>query len=103
MLENAVYSILSPEGYASILWKDSSRAQEAAEKMKLTADDLYDLNVIDKVIKESDLFEQISENLRSEIVNITQELNKLTEEQLVEQRYQKFRQMGDYKKYREDL
>ena len=52
MLENAIYSILSPEGYASILWKDSSRAKEAAEKMKLTANDLYDLKVIDKIIKE---------------------------------------------------
>ena len=52
MLENAIYSILSPEGYASILWKDSSRSKEAAEKMKLTAKDLYDLGIIDKIIKE---------------------------------------------------
>lgn len=52
MLENAVYSILSPEGYASILWKDSSKAKEAAEIMKMTAKDLYELKVIDKVIKE---------------------------------------------------
>ena len=53
MLENAVYSILSPEGYASILWKDSSRAKEAAEVMKLTANDLYELKIIDKIIKKS--------------------------------------------------
>ena len=52
MLENAIYSILSPEGYASILWKDSSRAEEAAEKMKLTAEDLLELGVIDEVLKE---------------------------------------------------
>ena len=52
MLENAIYSILSPEGFSSILWKDASRAKEAAEKMKLTATDLYKLNVIDKIIKE---------------------------------------------------
>ena len=51
MLENAIYSILSPEGYSSILWKDSSRYKEAAEKMKLTAKDLYELEVIDKIIK----------------------------------------------------
>ena len=51
MLENAIYSILSPEGYASILWKDASRAKEAAEVMKLTAKDLYELKVIDKMIK----------------------------------------------------
>lgn len=52
MLENAIYSILSPEGYSSILWKDPSRYKEAAEKMKLTAKDLYELNVIDKIIPE---------------------------------------------------
>ena len=55
MLENAIYSILSPEGYSSILWKDSSRYKEAAEKMKLTAKDLYDLKVIDTIIKEEKL------------------------------------------------
>ena len=52
MLENAIYSILSPEGYSSILWKDSSRFKEAAEKMKLTAKDLYEMKIIDKIIKE---------------------------------------------------
>lgn len=52
MLENAVYSILSPEGYASILWKDASKAKEASEVMKMTAKDLYDFKVIDKIIKE---------------------------------------------------
>ena len=102
MLENAIYSILSPEGYASILWKDSSRAQEAAEKMKLTAKDLYDLKVIDKIIKEpNDNLEKVSENMKKEIIKITKELNTMTLEQLVEQRYQKFRQMGEYKKFKE--
>ena len=57
MLENAIYSILSPEGYSSILWKDPSRAKEAAEKMRLTAEDLYDLKVIDKIIKELETLE----------------------------------------------
>ena len=52
MLENAIYSILSPEGYASIVWKDGSKAQEGAQEMKLTAQDLYDLQVIDKIIKD---------------------------------------------------
>ncbi len=52
MLENAIYSILSPEGFSSIMWKDSSRVEEAAEKMKLTAKDLLELKVIDKIIKE---------------------------------------------------
>jgi acetyl-CoA carboxylase alpha subunit len=101
MLENAIYSILSPEGYASILWKDSSRIEEAAEKMKLTAKDLYDLNVIDKIIKEpsGDLeksFETVCKNLKKEITNIINEMSTLDSEQLVEERYKKFRNMGEY-------
>lgn len=97
MLENAIYSILSPEGYASILWKDSSRAQEAAEKMKLTAQDLYDLKIIDKIISEQDGFETIVENMRKEILNEVSELSKIPRTELVEQRYSKFRQIGEYK------
>lgn len=58
MLENSIYSILSPEGYASILWKDSSRAKEAASVMKMTAKDLYKFEVIDKIIKERRAEEQ---------------------------------------------
>ena len=97
MLENAIYSILSPEGYASILWKDSSRAKEAAEKMKLTAKDLYELKVIDKIIKEpKNDFEKLVKNLKKEITTLTKELNMLSKEEIVEQRYQKFRQMGEY-------
>ncbi len=98
MLENAIYSILSPEGYASILWKDSSRAEEAAEKMKLTAKDLYDLKVIDKIIKEpQDDFEKLIKNIKKEIVSQTKELKELSPEELQEQRYQKYRQMGEFK------
>lgn len=98
MLENAIYSILSPEGYASILWKDSSRTKEAAEKMKLTAKDLYDLKVIDKIIKEpEDDFEKLSRNIKREITNAIKEMNNMTKEEVVEQRYQKFRKMGEYK------
>ena len=52
MMENSIYSILSPEGFASILWKDSKKAKEAAEIMKLTAADLYELGIIEKVIPE---------------------------------------------------
>lgn len=98
MLENAVYSILSPEGYASILWKDSSRAEEAAEKMKLTANDLLELSVIDEVIKEPkgnaklDI-EKMSSILKNKISEITKELQKLEVDNLIEKRYQKFRNM----------
>lgn len=96
MLENSIYSILSPEGYASILWKDSSRAKEAADVMRLTAKDLYDLKVIDKIIKETDGFEQIADRLKREIVKNVKEMQKQTKEEIAEQRYQKFRNMGEY-------
>ena len=99
MLENAVYSILSPEGYASILWKDASRAEEAAEKMKLTAKDLYELKVIDKIIeelKDGEDFDLLAETLKNEIVFNINDLNNLTKEKIVEDRYQKFRKMGEY-------
>lgn len=98
MLENAVYSILSPEGYASILWKDSSRAEEAAEKMKLTAKDLLKLGVIDEVLKEpngnakTDI-EKMSEIMKKRIVAITKDLQKLDKDELIENRYQKFKNM----------
>lgn len=98
MLENAIYSILSPEGYASILWKDSSKAKEAAEKMKLTAKDLLDLGIIDEIIKEpngnakTDI-EKMSEKMKKKIVSITKELKQLDINELIENRYQKFRNM----------
>lgn len=98
MLENAVYSILSPEGYASILWKDSSRAEEAAEKMKLTAKDLLDLGIIDEVLKEpngnakSDI-QKMSETIKKKITALTKELQKIDVDELIENRYQKFRIM----------
>ena len=99
MLENSIYSILSPEGYASILWKDSSRAEEAAGKMKLTAKDLYELKVIDKIIEEpKDDFGKLAKNLKEEIIKNINDLNKLSKEEIVEDRYQKFRNMGEFKK-----
>ena len=96
MLENAIYSILSPEGFASILWKDSSRAQEAAEKMKLTAQDLYKLGVIDKIIKENkdnsgESFKKTAKDLKKNIESVILEMSKMTKEQIVEDRYNKFR------------
>ena len=101
MLENAIYSILSPEGYSSILWKDSSRYKEAAEKMKLTANDLYEMKVIDKIIEESEddkekCFKKVSEELRKEIKNVILEMKNKTEEEIVEERYIKFRNMGEF-------
>ena len=102
MLENAIYSILSPEGYASILWKDSSRAKGAAEVMKLTAKDLKELKVIDKIIKEpegdeQESFNTISENLKKEILKTIKEYSKKSPEEIKEDRYQKIRNIGEYK------
>ena len=101
MLENAIYSILSPEGYSSILWKDSSRYKEAAEKMKLTAKDLHELNVIDKIIPEKneiseENFSKTSEILKKEISKEIKKLNKMTSEQIVEERYKKFRNITSF-------
>ena len=104
MLENSVYSILSPEGYASILWKDASRAKEAAEKMKLTAEDLYNFNVIDEIIKEplggaeKDI-NFVSNSIKDSILNNLEILNKLSGKELIENRYQKFRKIGEYQRY----
>ena len=97
MLENAVYSVLSPEGFASILWKDSSRAQEAAEVMKLTARDLLDLGVADQIIPEplggahqdpQAVFQAVDRALLENL----QPLLKLRDP--AAHRYQKFREMG---------
>lgn len=101
MLENAVYSILSPEGYSSILWKDSSRYEEAAEKMKLTAKDLYDMKVIEKIIKEpievdEKEFIKISENIKKEIEKEITKMKKMTKEEIVQKRYEKFRNINGF-------
>ena len=101
MMENAIYSILSPEGYSSILWKDSSRYKEAAEKMKLTAKDLYKLKVIDGIIKEPILIDEneflkITENIKNEIEKEIKVFEKLTCEEIVENRYNKFRNISAF-------
>ena len=105
MLENAIYSILSPEGYSSILWKDSSRFKEAADRMKLTANDLYDMGIIETVIKESienytiekELFKNITGKIKQEIQTTVQELKSKTNDDIVEERYQKFRKISGFK------
>lgn len=102
MMEHAIYSILSPEGYSSILWKDSTRYKEAAEKMKLTAKDLYDLKIIDNIIKEpikyeENTFKDITAEIKKLIINDINEIKKLNKEKLVEQRYKKFRNISGYK------
>lgn len=102
MMEHAIYSILSPEGYSSILWKDSTRYKEAAEKMKLTAKDLYDLKIIDNIIEEpikyeENTFKDVTTEIKKLIINDINEMKKLNKEKLVEQRYKKFRNISGFK------
>ncbi len=98
MLENSVYSILSPEGFASILWKDSSKAKEAAEVMKLTAKDLYKLGIVEKVFDEPQDFKaenliQVTESMESEIVRFLAEYMTKSHQELSSHRYMRFRRM----------
>ena len=98
MLENAIYSILSPEGFASILYKDASKAKEAAQNMKITAQDLKKLGVIDDIIKEpkggaQEDFEKVIKDLKQYILKNIKQLQKCTEEKLLQQRYEKFRKI----------
>lgn len=101
MLEYAVYSVLSPEGFAAILWKDSTKAKEAAEVMKITAQDLKNFNIIDEIIPEplggahKDM-DQISQEIKHYITTGLNELKVKSIEELLQGRYDKFRQMGEY-------
>ncbi len=95
MMENAIYSVLSPEGFASILWKDSKRAQEAAEVMRITAGDLLKLRIIDKVIPErepacADNLKEIAWYMEEKICGFLEEYGKLGSEELQKQRYERF-------------
>ncbi len=99
MLENAIYSILSPEGFASILYKDSSKSSEAAEKMKITSKELKKLGVIDNIVKEPEAgaqedFETVCQNLKDIVKKYIKELSNKTQDELIEQRYEKYRKIG---------
>ena len=92
MLENTIYSILSPEGFATILWKDGSRAEEAAELMKITSSEPLNMGIIDKIIPERGYFtSEILEAVKTAIVDELKELSQLSTEDLLEARYQRFR------------
>ena len=96
MLENTMYSVLSPEGFASILWKDSSRSDEVAKVMKLTPDDLFSLDVIDKIVMETRRkvarkSDDVMLELKRELSAKLKELKQLTPAELVEQRQKRFR------------
>lgn len=102
VLENAYYSVISPEGCAAILWKENSKTPDAAQALKLTARDLYELKLIDGVIPEPlggahRNFEQTAENVRQVINEALGGLKKLSKKELLERRYAKFRKMGIYR------
>ena len=96
ILENAIYSVLSPEGFASILWKDSKRAAEAAEVMKLTADDLKRLGVVEQVITEPEEFtaetmDPVAMELEVQIMDFLEKYTVMDPESLTGRRYKRFR------------
>ncbi len=96
MLENSIYSILSPEGFASILWKDSNRAADAAQVMKITAADLKDLGVIEEIIHEEvpasmETLSGLCQDLDEKIRRFLNRYGSMTEEELTENRYNRFR------------
>ena len=98
MLENSVYSILSPEGFASILWKDSKKAKEAAEVMKLTARDLYKAGIVEKVIPEPAHYtvlnlEEVTDRLSEGMDRFLETYESMSAEELTQRRYERFRRM----------
>jgi acetyl-CoA carboxylase carboxyl transferase subunit alpha len=92
MLENAVYSVISPEGCAGILWRDGSKAAEAAEALKITAADLLKLGAVDAVVPEKNLMA----GLKKLIVATVKELKKLSVDELLDRRYAKLTAMGRF-------
>lgn len=98
MLENSIYSILSPEGFASILWKDSSKAKEAAEVMKLTAENLKSQGIVERVFAEPETY--TVQNMNSVIMQINEAIEEflmrygsMSEQELIRHRYERFRNM----------
>ena len=99
MLENAVYSVISPRGFASILWKDASRESEAAELMKITADDLLRFGICERIIDEPDGGAQsdpslMAENISDYLSEVIPRLSRSSTDELLKRRYEKFRKVG---------
>ena len=101
MLEHAYYTVISPEGCASILWRDAARFADAAEALKITSKDLLEFNIIDEEIKEPlggahTNHQETADNMKKSILKALEELSKLSIEKLREERYAKFRAMGRF-------
>ena len=97
ILENAVYSVISPEGCASILWKESTpeNVAKAADCLHITAQDMKNFGVAEKVIREDfDHFDKMCAGIKLRLVDMIEEFSGMTEDEIVEQRYQRFRKFG---------
>jgi len=103
MLENAIYSVISPEGCAAILWKNQEKVEEAAKALRLTSQDLFNLGLIDEIIPEprggahKDP-EQTALNIKERIIKHLEELKIVSPEEVVKKRYKKYREMGKFKR-----
>lgn len=101
MLENAVYSVISPRGCASILWKDASREKDAANTLKITAEDMIEFGVAESIIKEPsggahNNFEIMAENISNYLEKTIKKLSQESIANLLENRYNKFRKIGEF-------
>ena len=99
MFENAVYSVLSPEGFASILFKDTIKVEDAAQMMKMTSHDLHEYGIVDEIIKEPAggirfISDEFIKELKSKLIAKINELQKMKKEELLENRYQKYRKIS---------
>jgi acetyl-CoA carboxylase carboxyl transferase subunit alpha len=99
MLENAVYSVISPEGCATILWKDNGKVSEAADALKITAQDMLDFKVADTIITENfEQFDLMCQEIRMLLTEDFKKLMKLSTKDLLEQRYNRFRRFGEFER-----
>lgn len=102
MMENSVYSVISPEGCAAILWKSADKAKDAAEALKLTSKDLKEMGVVDLVVPEPPGgahrdFQMAAENLKASLLSALDQIKSHSPDELIERRYDKFRQLGSLK------
>ena len=101
IMQNAYYSVISPEGCASILWRSSLKAPDAAEALKLTSEDLIKFGVVDEIIPEPEGgahhdVEMSANNLKKTICKCLKQLSSLSKEELLKSRYEKFRKIGEF-------
>ena len=96
MMENAVYSVISPEGCASILWKDASKTEDAARSLKLTAEDLLGFHVVDSIVPEGAGFDKAYADIRSRLKDTLGALKALDVKDLLSARYKRYRTMGGF-------